>query len=72
MNKKVLKCLRVRKVLAIGLLRPATLPLVIVEVTGIDLLRPATIPLVMTDDTLLDVYIGNKRPSTLTLEIKEK
>ena len=61
-----------RKVLAIGLLRPATLPLLIVEVTVVDLLRPANIPLVMTDDMLVDVYIGNKRPSTLSLAIKEQ
>ena len=58
--------------MSIGILRLATLPLLIVEVMDVGILRPATINLVIVEDILVDVYIGNKRPSTLSLAIKEQ
>ena len=51
----------------IGLLIPATLPLVIVEVVNVGLLILATLPLVIAEDMLVDVDIGHKRPSTIPL-----
>ena len=38
----------------------------------VGILRPATINLVIVEDMLVDVYIGNKKPSTLPLAIKEQ
>ena len=52
LKKKVLKCLWVRKVVDIGLLRPANFPQVIVlavKVLDVGLKRPANLPQVITE-----------------------
>ena len=55
MKKKVLKCLRVIKNVDIGLLRPATLPLVIAEVIAVV--------------RFVEVDLGHKRLAYLPLAI---
>ena len=47
-EKKGLEVLWVGKFMDIGILRPATIPQVIVEVVDMGLLRPSTLPLVIT------------------------
>ena len=72
-NNKFLKFLWVIKDVYIGLLRPDTLPQVIVEVVDIDILRPATLYQVIADDVILmmlvEVDLSYKRPATLPPEI---
>ena len=68
-KKKVLKCLWVMKDVYIGLLIPATHPLLIAEEVGICLLIPDTIPFIITEDMLVDVDLGHKRPATLPIII---
>ena len=68
LKKKVLKCLWERKVVDIGILRPAIITQVItkvVEVVDIGLLRPSTI----THKLAEVVYIGQVWPATLPLVI---
>ena len=59
-----------------GLLRPATLPQVIVEVMDIGILRPSTLSLVILGGVILvmlvEVDIGQTRPDTLLVAIREK
>ena len=69
LKKKFLKCLRVRKVVDIGLLRPSTLTEVIVEVMDVGLFIIDTLPLIIAEDVLVDVDLGHKRPDTITPEI---
>ena len=58
-----------RKVVGIGLLRPSTLPQVIVEFSNVGLLIPANFPLVIAEDMLLEVDLGHKIPANITLAI---
>ena len=59
-KKKVLKCLWVMKYVDIVLLRPATIPEVIVEIVDIGILIPDNLPLIMSEDIivvmLVDMY----------------
>ena len=52
-KKKVLKCLLVRKVVEIGLLRPDTFPQFITEVVGVGHFCPANLSILMADDILV-------------------
>ena len=59
MSKKELECLWVSKVVNIGLLRPATLPQVIMEVVKVKdmgLKRPATPPQVIAEVVDVDKF----------------
>ena len=69
LKKKVLKCLRVEKIMGLGILRPATLHQVIAEFLEVGILIPATIPLVIAEDMLVYMNLGHKRPSALPLAI---
>ena len=69
-KKNVLNFIWVRKVVDISLLRPSTLPQLIVEVVEvvyIGLLRPSTIPQLIVEA----VYVGQVLPDTLPLVIVE-
>ena len=55
--------------MGIGLLRPSTLPQVIVEFANVGLLIPANFPLVIAEDMLLEVDLGHKIPANITLAI---
>ena len=68
LKKKVFKCLLVRKVVGMGLLRPATINQVhpmVVKVVDIGLLSPATIPQVIVEV----VDVGLFLPATLPFVI---
>ena len=70
LKKMVWKCLWESKVVGIGILRPYTIPQVIVEVVkivDIYLKRPATLPQVIAE--VLD--IGQVLPATLPIIISE-
>ena len=71
-KKKVLKCLRVSKVVDIGLLIPVTIHQATTEVVYLGLLIPSTLPLVIMEDMLAEVDIGHKRQATIPLEIVEE
>ena len=68
-NKKFLKCIQLIKEVDIGILRPATLPQVTVEVVHIGPLRPANLPQVIMEDILVEADLGHKIPATLPLTI---
>ena len=72
-KKKVLEYLRVIKNVDIGILIPATLSQVIMNVLYIGILRPSTLPIVITKDVmvvmLVEVDICQKIPATLSLSI---
>ena len=53
----------------IGILRPSTLPKVIMEVEELGILTPETLPLVITDDMLVEVDLVHKRTFNLNPSI---
>ena len=75
-ERKVFKCLWVKKYVDIYLLRPDTIPQAIEEVVDIVLLRPANLPQIIAKDIivvmLVEVDLGHKRPSTIPIAIKEQ
>ena len=58
LKKKLFNCIRVMKYMDIGLLKPATLSLLIAEVVILDM--------------LVEMDLDHNRPSTFTLAIIEK
>ena len=75
-KNKVLKCIWLMRDVDICLLRPATLPQVIAEVTDIGLLRPATISLVILEYIIVvmlsDMDLCHNIPATFSIKIREQ
>ena len=70
MKKNLLKCLWVSKVVDIGLLRPATIPQVVVDVVKVvdrGILRPASLPQVIEE--VMD--LGQVLPSILPFVVAD-